>query len=133
MVCGGGGFVRLEVVRAQRFTNFAIKAMYALRTIQLSLSQMSILTVGSSPGCFRGMRLNLPFVNVPFLSRMDNGHWLFQPTVACSGTSRCCASYAGVTFGLHGHRIYFCESAAFYQLCHKSNLRFANNNWIRVL
>jgi len=22
-----------------------------------------------------------------------------------------------------------CESAAFYQLCHKSNLRFADNNW----
>ncbi len=24
-----------------------------------------------------------------------------------------------------------CESAAFYQLCHKSNLRFADSNWIQ--
>ena len=29
------------------------------------------------------------------------------------------------SFGAHGHQIDFCESAAFYQLCHKSNLRFA--------
>jgi hypothetical protein len=30
-------------------------------------------------------------------------------------------------------RIDICESAAFYQLCHKSNLRFADRNWIQFL
>jgi hypothetical protein len=47
--------------------------------LSTALSQMSILTVGSSPG--RGMRLNLPIVIVP-LRRTDTG---FQPPAAYLG------------------------------------------------
>ena len=47
-----------------------------------ALSQMSILTVGSSPD--RGMRLNLPIVIVP-LSRTDCWILDFQPPAAYLG------------------------------------------------
>ncbi len=46
------------------------------------LSQMSILTVGSSPG--RGMRLNLPIAIVP-LRRTDYSILDFQPPAAYLG------------------------------------------------
>jgi hypothetical protein len=88
---------------------------------------MSILTLGSSPG--RGMRLNLPIAIVP-LRRTDNWTLDFPATGRIFGRRADVAHPRPGSFGAHGHQIDFCERAAFYQLCHKSNLRFADSNWI---
>ena len=90
--------VRIDICESAVLNHFAIKAFCTLRNnnwIQLlfrkvqnaliakwlstALSQMSILTVGSSPD--RGMRLNLPIAIVP-LRRTDTG---FQPSAAYLG------------------------------------------------
>ncbi len=56
-----------------------VQNAFMAKLVSTALSQMSILTVGSSPG--RGMRLNLPIAIVP-LRRTDTG---FQPPATYLG------------------------------------------------
>ena len=61
-----------------------VQNAFIAKWLRTALSQMSILTVGSSPGRSWGMRLNLPLAIIP-LRRTDNEYWNFQPPAAQLG------------------------------------------------
>ncbi len=105
------------------------KVQNALITKWLStaLSQMSILIVGSSPG--RGMRLNLPIAIVP-LRRTDKKDTGFPATGRIFGRRADVAHPRPGSFGSHGHRIDFCESAVLNHFAIKAFCTLWNNNWI---
>jgi hypothetical protein len=73
-------------------------------SLPTALSQVSIMTVGSSPGRSRGMRLCPPACQCSLLEaqgQLDTGESSHRPHI-----------WPG-SFGPHGHRIDFCESQCF--------------------
>jgi hypothetical protein len=92
------------------------------------LSQMSILTVGSSPG--RGMRLNLSIAIVP-LRRTDNWILDFQPPVAYAGDEQMLLILGrGRSVPTVTELIFFCESAVLNHFAIQAFCTLRNNNWI---
>ncbi len=62
----------------------------------------------------RGMRLNLPLANVPFLRSTDNWTLDYPATGRIFGRRPDVAHPRPESFGPHGHRIDFCESVVIY-------------------
>jgi hypothetical protein len=136
------------------FTNFAIKAIYALRTATgsswclcesaafyqlchksnlrfadrnwIQLLFLEVQNVNSD----RGFE-SWPFTGYETMSsllpmrRTDNWTLDFPTTGRIFGRRADVDPRSG-SFGSHGHRIDFFESAPFYQLCNKKNLRFVD-------
>ncbi len=101
------------------------------KLVNAASSEMSNLTVGSSPG--RGMRLNLPIAIVP-LRRTDS--WITSHRPHIWETSEMLRildrGHSGHSVP-HGHRIDFCEDTVFTNFAIKAIYAMWNNNWIQLL
>ena len=126
--------VKIDICESAVLNHFAIKAFFysiffIAKWLSTALSQMSILTVGSSPG--RGMSLNLPIAIVP-LRRTDKGYWIFQSPAAYLGDEQM-LSILG-----RGHSVPTVTELIFVRVrCinHFATKVFCtsrNNKWIRI-